>query len=66
MNEKLQKLYEKLKLMRYYEHALGIMSFDFETAVPPKAMENEGDTMSFFSNQCFKIGKSRGKKERKC
>ena len=59
MNEKLQKLYEKLELMRYYEHALGIMSFDFETAVPLKAMENEGDTMSFFSNQCFKIGKSR-------
>ena len=59
MNEKLKKLKKKLKLLRYYEHALGIMGFDFETAVPKKAMENEGDTMSFFSNQYFKIFKSK-------
>ena len=59
MNEKLKKLYEKLKLIRYYEHAEGIMYFDFETCVPKKAMENEGDTMSFFSNQAFKIKKSK-------
>ena len=45
--------------MRYYEHAMGIISFDFETCVPKKAMENEGDTLSFFSNQCFKIEKSK-------
>ena len=35
------------------------MSFDFETAVPKKAMENEGNTMSFFSNEAFKISKSK-------
>lgn len=59
MNSKLKKLYKKLELMRYYEHAMGIISFDFETCVPPKAMENEGDTMSFFSNECYKIEKSK-------
>ena len=40
MNQNLKKLYEKLKLIRYYEHAEGIMYFDFETCVPKKAMEN--------------------------
>ena len=59
MNQKLKKLYKKLELMRYYEHALGIMGFDFETSVPKKAMDKEGDTMSFFSNQLFKIEKSK-------
>lgn len=59
MNKKLKSLYKKLELLRLYEHALGIMSFDFETAVPKKAMENEGNTMSFFSNEAFKISKSK-------
>ena len=59
MNQKLKKLYKKLELMRYYEHALGIMGFDFETSVPKKAMDKEGETMSFFSNQLFKIEKSK-------
>ena len=59
MDKRLQKLYKKLELMRKYQHAMGIMGFDFETCVPPKAMEREGDTMSFFSNQCFKIKKSK-------
>ena len=31
MNEKLKSLHEKLEFMRYYEHVLGIMSFDFDT-----------------------------------
>ena len=59
MNNNLKKLYKKLELMRYYEHAQSIMSFDFETSVPSKAMENEGNTMSFFSNQEYKIQKSK-------
>ena len=59
MNQKLKKLYQKLKLIRYYEHIGGILGFDFETSVPVKAMENEGDTMSFVSNQAFKIEKSK-------
>ena len=63
MNANLKKLYEKLKLIRYYEHAEGIMYFDFETCVPKDAMENEGDTMSFFSNQAFKIKKSKAFEE---
>ena len=55
MNNNLKKLYKKLELIRLYEHAMGIMSFDFETSVPKKAMDNEGDTMSFFSNECLPI-----------
>lgn len=63
MNKNLKKLYKKLELIRYYDHALGIMSFDFETCVPLKAMEKEGDTMSFFSNECFKIINSKSYKD---
>ena len=59
MNIKLKKLYKKLALMRYYDHALGIVGFDFETCVPQKAMEAEGDILSFFSNESFKISKSK-------
>ena len=59
MNTKLKKLYKKLTLMRSYDHALGIMGFDFETCVPQKAMEEEGEVLSFFSNESFKISKSK-------
>ena len=59
MNTKLKKLYKKLALMRSYDHALGIMGFDFETCVPQKAMEEEGEVLSFFSNESFKISKSK-------
>ena len=63
MNTNLEKLYKKLEEIRLYGHALGIMGFDFETAVPKKAMEKEGDVMSFFSNQCFKIENSKAYKQ---
>ena len=59
MNEKLKKLYKKLEQMRLYDHATGVIGFDFETAVPKKAMEAEGDLISYFSNQYFKIIKSK-------
>lgn len=59
MNEKLKKLYKKLEQIRLYGHATGIIGFDFETAVPKKAMEAEGDLISYFSNQYFKIIKSK-------
>ncbi len=63
MNSDLKKLYKKLELMRFYEHALGVISFDFETSAPQKAMEKEGDMMSFFSNQSFKIESSKSFKQ---
>lgn len=63
MNEKLKSLYKKLELIRYYDHAMGIIGFDFETCVPPKAMEKEGETMSFFSNESFKIINSKSFKK---
>ena len=63
MNKNLKKLNKKLEMIRLYEHAIGIMSFDFETSVPKVAMEEEGNTMSFFSNQSFKIENSKAFKE---
>ena len=56
MDKRLQKLYKKLELMRRYDHAMGLMGFDFETCVPVKAMEREGDTMSFSQ---IKVSKSK-------
>ncbi|MBO4666611.1 MAG: carboxypeptidase M32 [Bacilli bacterium] len=63
MNKKLAQLYKKLSTMRYYEHAMGIISFDFETCVPKRSMEAEGDTLSYFSNQYFKIKNSKAFKQ---
>ena len=58
MNDKLQQLKEKLKLLRMYDHALGIISFDFETIVPKDAREEEADVLNFFANEHFKIRNS--------
>ena len=59
MNENLKKLYKKLELIRKYDHALGIIYFDFETSVPKNAMERESEIASFFSNERFKIENSK-------
>ena len=63
MNKKLEQLYKKLALLKKYDHALGVISFDFETSVPKKAMEEEGDMMSFFANQAFKIKSAKSFKQ---
>ena len=63
MNENLKKLYKKLELIRKYDHALGIIYFDFETSVPKNAMERESEIASFFSNERFKIENSKSFKE---
>ena len=62
-NENLKKLYKKLELMRKYEHALGIIYFDFETSVPKKGMEKESEIASYFSNEHFKIKNSKSFKD---
>ena len=51
----LKSLYKTLGICRNYEHALGIIGFDFETASPAKAKEEQAEIMSFFSNEYFKL-----------
>ena len=51
----LKKLYEILKEARYYEHALAILSFDFETIVPNDAREEESAVIDHFDNEIFKL-----------
>ena len=63
MNKKLKQLKNKLKKYRMFEHAMGIVGFDFETAVPKKAMELEGDLLSYFENEGFKIVSSKSFKK---
>ena len=58
MEQKLKRLKEILALLRKYEHALGIISFDFETIVPRDGREEEGEILDFFSNESFKIATS--------
>ena len=58
VQDKLKELYERLTLIKKYQHALGIISFDFETITPEKAKEAEGDILNFFSNEIFKLANS--------
>ena len=48
-------LKKTLTLARTYSHAIGLINFDFETCAPVKARENEGDTISFLSNEHFRL-----------
>ena len=59
----LHALYKSLRLQNKYEHALGLMNFDFETCAPRDAKEEEAETMSFFENEQFKIATSKKTKE---
>ena len=40
-----------------YYHAASIMNFDLETICPPDAMEQEGNTIAFLTNQGFQLKK---------
>ena len=62
-SKSLKQLYKQLGILRTYEHALGIISFDFETCAPKKSREAEGNVMSFLSNEAFKISNSKRMKE---
>lgn len=57
--QKLKELYRQLRQLRTYEHALAILSFDFETCAPRAAREAEAEVMSVFSNQHFKRANSK-------
>ena len=56
--ELLNKLYEKLNLLKQYYHIMNIVSFDLETIAPKDAKEEEGELMSFLSSEAFKISNS--------
>lgn len=58
VNEELKEFKETLELARKYYHAIGIIGFDFETIVPEKSREEEGNTLDFLSNEVFKIRNS--------
>jgi carboxypeptidase Taq len=58
MLDKLNKIKETLALLRKYGHALGIVSFDFETIAPEDAREEEAEILDFFGNEAFKIKNS--------
>ena len=51
MQEKLKRLKEILALLKKYEHALGIMYFDFETIVPKDAREDEAEILDFMRDR---------------
>ena len=55
VKDDLKRLYEILKEARYYEHALAILSFDFETIVPNDAREEESAVIDHFDNEIFKL-----------
>lgn len=55
MQEKLALFKDKLRLIRKYSHALGILNFDFQTCAPEQSREEEGEVIDFFANELFKI-----------
>ena len=57
--KELAQLYKTLGVVRKYAHALGIMSFDFETAAPREARAEQAETMSYLSNEAFKLENSK-------
>ena len=63
IGKRLSALKKKLELLRKYDHALGILDFDFETIVPADSREEESEVIDFFSNERFKIANSSKMKE---
>ena len=53
--EKLKELYSIFELARKYDHAAGIVGFDFETIVPEDARESESEILDFLMNERFKL-----------
>ena len=40
-----------------YYHAASLLNFDLETICPPAAMERQGETIAFLTNQAFRLEK---------
>ncbi|MBR6916788.1 MAG: hypothetical protein IKN38_01255, partial [Clostridia bacterium] len=62
MNELTEKnlktVYDALEEASKYFHAASVLSFDLETVCPSAAMEKQGETMAFLSNEGYKKYKS--------
>lgn len=48
-----------LETAERYDHACRVLGYDQQTICPAKAMESQGETMAFLSNQAFRLTKSR-------
>ena len=55
LNEAVAKLKETQKLLAAYNHAMGVMYYDFETAAPKNAIGGFSDTMAAFSEITYKL-----------
>ena len=55
----MQKLIEEFKAylhkMHAYEHALGVMNYDFETAMPKGASEEYAQTMGILGEEYYRL-----------
>ena len=51
----LHKIRETLTEAARYDHAGSLLTFDMETICPPKAMEEQGDLVSFIENKAFSL-----------
>lgn len=58
LNEAIAKFKEQNKLMGVYYHAMGVMSYDFETAAPKNAVAGYSDVMAKFSEITYNISVS--------
>ena len=55
LEENLNKVREVLKTAQQYDHAVNVLMYDQETICPPDAMEEQGETMAFLSNQSYRL-----------
>ena len=55
MNNKLKELKEILKKAKIYSHAINIMYFDLETTAPKDALNDQNNTINYFTNELFKL-----------
>ena len=55
INNKLDELKNILKKAELFNHAISILNFDVETIAPKDALEDENETINYFSNEYFKM-----------
>ena len=55
--KKLEYVKTVLTDVRKYINAASVLNYDQETICPPKAMEEQGEVMTFLENQAFKLKK---------
>ncbi|PWL01918.1 carboxypeptidase M32 [Hallerella porci] len=58
LQKSLKIVFSTLEEKEKFEHASRLIGFDEQTICPPKAMENQGKTIAFLTNQAFKLTKS--------